>query len=145
MFLAAVAREIAKETQINGTTFKPESGPHQLNFGNCFYASQTFNDAPDGRRVLIGWGTMSLPGMPFNQMMCFPCELTLRTTPEGIRLFFQPVKEIDAMIAKVEVAIERLQEYRTALITAAVVSATLIVCEAVEVLPQASVARAISV
>ena len=33
-------------------------------------------------------------GMPFNQMMSFPSELTLRTTPAGVRMFWQPVKEI---------------------------------------------------
>jgi sucrose-6-phosphate hydrolase SacC (GH32 family) len=40
------------------------------------------------------------PGMPFNQQMSFPCELTLRTTPEGIRLFRQPVKEIETIHQK---------------------------------------------
>ena len=41
-----------------------------------------------------------MPGMPFNQMMTFPCELTLRTTPEGIRMFAQPVKEIETLHAR---------------------------------------------
>jgi sucrose-6-phosphate hydrolase SacC (GH32 family) len=66
----------------DGKTFTPESGPFPLNFGNCFYASQTFTDIPpaDGRRILIPWGQIALPGMPFNQMMGLPVELTLRTT-----------------------------------------------------------------
>jgi sucrose-6-phosphate hydrolase SacC (GH32 family) len=34
------------------------------------------------------------PGMPFNQQMSIPCELTLRTFPEGIRLCRVPVREI---------------------------------------------------
>jgi sucrose-6-phosphate hydrolase SacC (GH32 family) len=29
-----------------------------------------------------GWGRIEHSGMAFNQMMLFPCELTLRTTPE---------------------------------------------------------------
>lgn len=80
----------------DGTTFTPESGPHTLHYGNCFYASQTFNNVPptDGRRILIGWGTMEMPGMPFNQMMTFPVELTLRQRPEGHRLHVNPVQEI---------------------------------------------------
>ena len=32
--------------------------------------------------------------MPFNQQMSFPCELTLRRTSDGLRLFRQPVQEI---------------------------------------------------
>jgi sucrose-6-phosphate hydrolase SacC (GH32 family) len=38
--------------------------------------------------------------MPFNQMMNFPVELTLRTTDEGIRMFAEPVKEIALLHAK---------------------------------------------
>ena len=39
------------------------------------------------------------PDMPFNQQMSFPCELTLHTTPEGIRLFRRPVREIEKLEA----------------------------------------------
>jgi fructan beta-fructosidase len=80
--------------RFDGRTFTPESGPHALNHGNCFYASQTFNGAPDGRRIQIAWGTMGMPGMPFNQQMDFPVELTLRETEEGLRLFAVPAREI---------------------------------------------------
>jgi sucrose-6-phosphate hydrolase SacC (GH32 family) len=38
--------------------------------------------------------------MPFNQMMNFPVELTLRTTDEGIRMFAEPVKEIELLHKK---------------------------------------------
>jgi fructan beta-fructosidase len=88
--------------RFDGTTFTQESGPHRLNFGNCFYASQTFNGIPlaDGRRIQIAWGTMEMPGMPFNQMMDFPVELTLRTTAEGPRLLAVPVREIEALHTK---------------------------------------------
>jgi fructan beta-fructosidase len=42
-------------------------------------------------------------GLPFNQQMSFPCELTLRTTPAGVRLFCWPVKEIDSLVTKTHV------------------------------------------
>src|SRR5262249_58682200 len=60
----------------DGKQFTRESGKHRGNYGNCFYASQTFSDIPrsDGRRIQIGWGRVSTPGMPFNQIMLFPCE-----------------------------------------------------------------------
>jgi fructan beta-fructosidase len=83
----------------DGKTFTPESGKHRFNFGNCFYASQTFSDIPeeDGRRIQIAWGTIGHPEMPFNQQMNFPVELTLRSTPEGPRLYAEPVKEIEVL------------------------------------------------
>lgn len=83
----------------DGKTFTPESGKHRFNFGNCFYASQTFSDIPeeDGRRIQIAWGTIGHPEMPFNQQMNFPVELTLRNTPEGPRLYAGPVKEIEVL------------------------------------------------
>jgi sucrose-6-phosphate hydrolase SacC (GH32 family) len=90
--------------KFDGKTFTPESGgPHTMQYGNCWYASQTFNDIPaeDGRRILIPWGQkMELPGMPFNQMMGLPVELTLRTTEEGPRLLANPVKEHTSLRTK---------------------------------------------
>ena len=38
--------------------------------------------------------------MPFTQQMSIPAEITLRTTPEGIRLFRNPVREIATLYAK---------------------------------------------
>jgi levanase/fructan beta-fructosidase len=32
--------------------------------------------------------------MPFNQQISFPCELTLHSTPNGLRIFRQPIHEI---------------------------------------------------
>ena len=85
--------------RFDGKTFTPESGPHPLHAGNCWYASQTYTDIPaaDGRRILIPWGQMSTPGMPFNQMMGLPVELTLRTTEAGPRLLANPVKELESL------------------------------------------------
>jgi fructan beta-fructosidase len=78
----------------DGTQFLPESGKQQLWFGN-FYAAQTYNDAPDQRRIQIGWGRdITFPGMPFNQQMTIPVELTLRTTDDGVRMFAEPVREL---------------------------------------------------
>lgn len=85
--------------RFDGRQFTPEAGPHRMQQGNCWYASQTFNGAPDGRRILIAWGTRAMPGMPFGQMMTFPVELTLRETAEGLRLFAWPVHEIETLVA----------------------------------------------
>jgi fructan beta-fructosidase len=80
--------------RFDGRTFSPlYAGKHRVHYGN-YYASQTFSNAPDGRRIQIGWAQIAMPGMPFNQTFSFPHELTLRTTKDGIRLFAEPVKEI---------------------------------------------------
>jgi len=81
----------------DGRAFRRESDVLQGDGGANFYAAQTWNDIPnsDGRRLQITWmRDGKYPGMPFNQQMSFPCQLTLQTTPEGIRLYRQPIKEI---------------------------------------------------
>jgi fructan beta-fructosidase len=85
--------------QFDGREFQPQSKKLKGHYGNAFYAAQTFSDIPatDGRRIQIGWGTAASPGMPFNQMMTFPTELTLKTTPEGPRLHYAPVREIESL------------------------------------------------
>lgn len=83
----------------DGRTFTAESGKVRFSYGNCFYASQTFNNVPseDGRRLQIGWGRIAMPGMPFNQCMLFPNELTLRATADGPRLCATPAREIERL------------------------------------------------
>ena len=89
----------------NGEEFNPQSGVIPYSHGNCFYASQTFNNVPeqDGRRIQMAWGTVDAPGMPFNQMMLFPVELTLHSTPDGPRMFAWPVEEIQKLYSKTHV------------------------------------------
>jgi fructan beta-fructosidase len=86
----------------DGREFKPESGEIKYSYGDCFYASQTFNDVPekDGRRIQITWGTIDTPGMPFNQIMLFPVVLTLHSTDEGPRMFANPIDEIKNIYSK---------------------------------------------
>lgn len=95
----------------DGATFTSESGPHRLHEGNGWYASQTFNHVPasDGRRILIPWGRALAglmdkkeplyKGMPFNQSMGIPVELTLRTTAQGLRLYANPIRELTTLRA----------------------------------------------
>ena len=82
----------------NGKVFTPELGKY-YNSSGTIYAAQTFTNIPesDGRRIQIGWGRISHPGMPFNSCMLLPTELQLKTTKNGIRMFSSPVKEIEAL------------------------------------------------
>ncbi|PSR57220.1 2,6-beta-D-fructofuranosidase [Adhaeribacter arboris] len=87
----------------NGKTFTPESGKHYFNTGSI-YAAQTYTNIPetDGRRIQIGWGRVPQTGMPFNNMMLLPTELTLHTTKEGVRMFSVPVKETEQLFKKIQ-------------------------------------------
>ena len=86
----------------DGERFEPETAKLPGHKGKGFYAAQTFSDLPatDGRRIQVGWGQMPSPGMPFSQMMCFPCELSLRATTGGPRLAWRPIKEIEKLRVK---------------------------------------------
>ena len=87
----------------DGNRFNPESEVLRTEWGANCYAAQTWSDIPgsDGRRIQIAWMSGGkYPDMPFNQQMSFPCELTLRSTPEGIRMFRQPIKEIENIYQK---------------------------------------------
>ena len=92
----------------DGKAFTPDAPEkQQLWYGN-FYAAQTYSDAPDGRRIQIGWGNgVAFPDMPFNQQMAFPCRLTLRKTADGVRMFAEPVKEIETLHARKHAVADR--------------------------------------
>ena len=85
----------------DGKKFTPELGMFNYLQGK-FFAAQTFTNVPesDGRRIQVGYceipGWVDVPesNPPFNGLMSFPTELTLRTTANGIRMFNEPVKEI---------------------------------------------------
>lgn len=81
----------------DGKTFIPQSGKYRYTAGRI-YAAQTVTDAPDGRRIQIGWGRVGHPDMPFNGMMLLPTELTLRTTRDGVRLASKPVAEVKNLL-----------------------------------------------
>src|ERR1019366_7878848 len=60
-------------------------------------ATQTWGNTEtgDGRRIQAAWMRgPNFPDMPFNQQVSFPCELTLRSTLSGPRIFREPIKEI---------------------------------------------------
>ncbi|MDR3711575.1 MAG: glycoside hydrolase family 32 protein [Puia sp.] len=86
----------------DGKTFTPEQAPRRGDWGDNYYAVQSYSGVPgsDGRRIQIGWMNGSeLPGMPFSQQMAFPRELSLRSTAEGPCLFSVPAREIGLLHA----------------------------------------------
>jgi sucrose-6-phosphate hydrolase SacC (GH32 family) len=91
----------------DGREFHTRFGPHVAGGGN-FYAAQTFNQNRDGRVVQIGWmrggpNAAEKYSVPFNQQMAFPCELSLRSVGDDVRLFVWPIKEIESLVESSEV------------------------------------------
>lgn len=89
----------------DGESFKPETPKLKGHDGKGFYAAQTFSDIPaeEDRRIQIGWLQAPSPGMPFNQAMTLPLELTLRPTPDGPRLAWWPVRELKSLRERTDV------------------------------------------
>jgi len=84
----------------DGTEFKEETTRYSCDVGPNFYATQTWGNTEtgDGRRIQAAWMRGSdFPNMPFNQEVSFPCELTLRSTPNGPRIFREPIHEISLL------------------------------------------------
>lgn len=89
----------------DGTSFTTEAKKRKGDFGKNFYATMTFDNMPasDLRRVQMAWmkGYDDYPKeMPFNQQASFPCELTLRTLPEGVVLCRYPIQGIETLAGK---------------------------------------------
>jgi fructan beta-fructosidase len=81
----------------DGAEFKEETGRYACDTGPNFYATQSWanTETGDGRRIQAAWMRASnFPDMPFNQQVSFPCELKLRSTSNGPRLFREPISEI---------------------------------------------------
>jgi fructan beta-fructosidase len=70
-----------------------------LDYGRDNYAGVTFNDAPDNRRIYMGWMNnweyaKEIPANPARGSMTVPRELSLATIDGKITLMQNPVKEI---------------------------------------------------
>ncbi len=88
--------------KFDGQRFEAETSKRKGDYGSNFYASMTFDGMPkeDERWIQMAWMRGGeYPDMPFNQQITFPCELTLHTLPEGIRLCRYPVQEIQKLYA----------------------------------------------
>jgi levanase/fructan beta-fructosidase len=86
----------------DGAEFREETPQIDSDGGPNFYATQTWGntDTGDGRRIQAAWMRGgAYPDMPFNQQVTFPRELTLRSTPDGPRIFREPIREIATLHA----------------------------------------------
>ena len=84
----------------DGREFKPLTGKKRCEWGENFYAAQSWTNMSrsDPRRIQIAWMRGGkYPKMPFNQQLSFPCELTLHTQASGLTLHRYPIREIEKL------------------------------------------------
>jgi fructan beta-fructosidase len=87
--------------EFTGTEFKPKGEKRLLDFGKHLSANQTWKNLPDGRVVQICWVRGDkFEGMPFDQQLSIPTELSLRRIGGELRLCKRPVAELKTLHAK---------------------------------------------
>lgn len=93
----------------NSTEFINENPPETImytDYGQDFYAAQTFSDMKDGRTVWLGWMSnwrypYQSPTDPWMGSMSIPRELSLKRDSDGeIKLIQQPVEEVKYLKGK---------------------------------------------
>jgi fructan beta-fructosidase len=92
--------------QFDGTRFRSDYSLdeiHWVDYGRDFYAPVSWSDIPqsDGRRIWIGWmnnwQSHMLPTHPWRGAQSVPRVLSLRRTPDGLRLVQRPIGELEKL------------------------------------------------
>jgi fructan beta-fructosidase len=71
----------------------------RVDYGNDFYAAQSWSDEPKGRRIWLAWMNNwpyanDIPTSPWRGLFSIPRQLRLRRFPGGLRLVQQPIDEL---------------------------------------------------
>jgi levanase/fructan beta-fructosidase len=82
-----------------------DTDPRWVDYGRDNYAGVTFNDAPNNRRIFIGWMNnweyaRDFPTSPWRGSMTLPRELTLVSKEGQIFLAANPVPELDRYLTE---------------------------------------------
>lgn len=91
----------------DGATFhnaNPAATVLWLDHGADAYATQSWSDTPDGRRIIISWMSnwdyaRQTPTDPWRGAMTLPRTLHARHTPSGVRIAQRPIAELDDVLA----------------------------------------------
>ena len=92
--------------KFDGVRFQEEAGQFPCDSGPNFYATMSWGDiaGQPGRRVQVAWMNCQdrniYRDMPFNQQVTFPCDMTLRDLNGSLRIFRNPVHEIELLHRK---------------------------------------------
>jgi sucrose-6-phosphate hydrolase SacC (GH32 family) len=89
--------------RFDGERFQNDNPPATTlwtDYGKDCYCALTFNNLPKTTApIMLGWMSnwqyaREMPTAPFRGQMTLPRELSLKTTPDGIRLFQQPIEAL---------------------------------------------------
>lgn len=91
--------------EFDGKTFKNDNNPSDilwLDYGTDNYATVTWSDAPNQKRLSLGWMSnwqyaQIVPTQTWRSAMTLPRELGLVNTHQGVRLIQKPVKEVEIL------------------------------------------------
>ena len=91
--------------EFDGKTFKNDNKPTDtfwIDHGTDNYATVTWFGAPANRRISLGWMSNwqyanKVPTVAWRSATTLPRELSLKTTPQGIRLVQKAVKETEIL------------------------------------------------
>ncbi|MDQ0632296.1 fructan beta-fructosidase [Arthrobacter pascens] len=85
-----------------------------LDYGRDYYASVSFGNMPQDKRVMLGWMNNwdyanTIPTSPWRSAMSLPREVSLTQTPAGPRLTQQAVKQVDKLGTKASYSTKKAQ------------------------------------
>lgn len=97
---------LADEFIASSAPAKPRINSYDwLDYGRDYYASVSFGNMPEDKRVMLGWMNNwdyanTIPTSPWRSAMSLPREVSLTQTPAGPRLTQQAVKQVDKLGTK---------------------------------------------
>jgi sucrose-6-phosphate hydrolase SacC (GH32 family) len=92
------ANSVYQLGEFDGKNFIPVTEIKHAHRGPNFYAALTFVNAPDDRKIMMGWTRdIHSPGEPFNQAATLPLNLQLKDINGEDTLCFEPATEVDAL------------------------------------------------
>lgn len=87
------------------TSINPKETILWMDYGADFYAPQSWNDEPHGRRIMLGWMSnwqyaRDVPTDEWRGVFSLPRELSLTATKDGVCLVQNPIPELETLRVK---------------------------------------------
>lgn len=84
------------------TSMNPKETVLWMDYGADFYAPQSWNNEPKGRRIIVGWMSnwqyaRETPAETWRGLFTLPRELNLVNTRNGLRLAQRPIYELEGL------------------------------------------------